>query len=64
MAFYRCYRVDIADNVLEIRCFRADSDAVACERASIFLTDGRWRALELWDGLRRVEFFAAIVEGD
>jgi len=64
MTFYRCYRVDAAGNVLEIKCFRTDSDLSACKRASMFLTEGHWRALELWDGLRRVEFPAERIEYD
>jgi hypothetical protein len=56
MTFYRCYRVDAAGNVLEIKWLRTDNDLEACEQASKFLTEGHWRALELWDGLRRVEF--------
>ena len=54
MKVYRAYRIDAHGSIISLVTFRADSDALACERAMEITADDKWPGSELWDGERHI----------
>jgi hypothetical protein len=54
MKIYHTYRMDAHGAITALIRFRADSDALACERAGEIMAEGEWRGIELWENMRQV----------
>jgi hypothetical protein len=52
--FYRCYNLSRSGTTTGIKNFQASTDTEAWLIADKIQSDGRWYALEMWEGLRRV----------
>jgi len=54
--FYRVYHIDAKGGTKALHNFMATSDAAACELAGNFMAQSEWPRIELWEGMRQVQY--------